>query len=141
TNDAGPGSLRQTILNANADPGPHTITFQIAGAGLQTINVSSPLPPITNTVIIDGYSQPGASPNTLIVGDNAVPLIELNGANAGFNTHGLEIRSANSTVRGLIVNRFGFFGIVFSGPAATGDRLEGNFIGTNAGGTAARRNR
>jgi hypothetical protein len=141
TTDAGAGSLRQAILNANADPGSHTITFQIPGAGLHTINVNSPLPPITNTVVIDGYSQPGASPNTLTVGDNAVPLIELNGANAGFDTHGLEIRSANSTVRGLIVNRFGFFGIVFSGPGATGDHMEGSFIGTNATGTAALGNR
>jgi hypothetical protein len=137
TNDAGPGSLRQAILNANADPGPHTITFQIAGSGVHTIYVSSALPPITNTVVIDGYTQPGASPNTLAVGDNAVPLIELNGASAGFDTHGLEIRSANSTVRGLIVNRFAFLGIYFVGPGATGDRLEGNFIGTNATGTAA----
>jgi hypothetical protein len=30
-------------------------------------------------VVIDGYTQPGATPNTLAIGDNAVLLIELKG--------------------------------------------------------------
>jgi len=33
TNEAGPGSLRQAVDDANANPGPDTITFNIAGAG------------------------------------------------------------------------------------------------------------
>ena len=39
-----------------------------------------PLPTIEEPVIIDGYSQPGARPNTLAVGNNAVLKIELSGA-------------------------------------------------------------
>ena len=50
---------------------------------MQTISPLTALPTITDPVIIDGYTQPGASANTLAVGDNAVLLIELNGANAG----------------------------------------------------------
>ena len=42
------------------------------------IQPPTPLPAITHSVIINGYSQPGASPNTLAQGDNAVILINLN---------------------------------------------------------------
>ena len=52
-------------------PRPDAITFSIPGSGVQTISPASPLPTITDPVIIDGYSQPGASPNTLAVGNNA----------------------------------------------------------------------
>src|SRR5947208_2059572 len=44
TNDDGPGSLRQAILDANAAVnvgGPDEIHFNIAGSGVQTINVGS----------------------------------------------------------------------------------------------------
>jgi hypothetical protein len=57
--DAGPGSLRQAILDSNADAGPDTITFQIGGGGVQTIRPTSQLPALTNPVVIDGTSQPG----------------------------------------------------------------------------------
>src|SRR5205807_1501123 len=70
TNDSGPGSLRQTILDTNANPGLDTISFCIIGAGVHTISPTSALPTITDTVVIDGYTQPGASPNTLAVGEN-----------------------------------------------------------------------
>ena len=33
-NDSGPGSLRQAIIDANAIPGPNTITFAIPGSGV-----------------------------------------------------------------------------------------------------------
>src|SRR5690349_9027375 len=57
-----------------------TIAFSIPGSGVQTIIPASPLPTITDPVIIDGYTQPGASPNTLSAADNAVLLVELNGS-------------------------------------------------------------
>ncbi len=42
--------------------------------------VNSDLPTInTNAAIIDGYSQPGASKNTLANGDNAKLAIAING--------------------------------------------------------------
>src|SRR4051794_22104249 len=56
TNDAGPGSLRQAILAANARPGPDVITFAIAGGpgagGWHSIVVESLLPPITDPVTL-----------------------------------------------------------------------------------------
>src|SRR5687767_10621817 len=71
TNDSGPGSLRQAILDANATAVSDTIEFDIPAAGVQTITPLTSLPSITETVNIDGYTQTGASPNTLAVGSDA----------------------------------------------------------------------
>ena len=73
-NDSGSGSLRQAIDTANQTPGPDTIAFNIAAGGLETITPQSMLPAITDPVIIDGTTQPGFA---------GIPIIELNGANAG----------------------------------------------------------
>src|SRR6185312_1714267 len=75
TKDSGPGSLRQAILDVNANSGTDVITFDIPGTGTQTIQPLSPLPWITNAVTIDGWSQPGFA---------GTPLIEINGSLAGF---------------------------------------------------------
>ena len=81
TNDSGPDSLRQALLDANSHPNSagsiDQIVFNIPGAGVQTITPATALPQITEAVLIDGYTQPGASANTLAVGGNAVLLIEL----------------------------------------------------------------
>ena len=124
TNDAGAGSLRQAILDANAQAGTQTINFNV-GSGLQTINLLSPLPLITDPLVIDGTTQPGYA---------GVPLIELNGVNAGA-TGGLAITAGNSTVRGLIINRFNGNGILLQNNG--GNVIQGNYIGLNAGGTSA----
>ena len=128
-----PNSLRAAILNANNSVGADTITFNIPGSGVRTITPPAPLPTITSPVTIDGYSQPGASPNTLPVGNNGVLLIELNGTSAGA-TPGLNITASNCVVRGLVINRFFDSGIGLS--TNSFNRIEGNFIGTNAAGTA-----
>src|SRR3954454_8226513 len=75
TLDAGPGSFRQAILDANARAGSDTISFNISGSGVHTIAPTTELPAITSPVIIDGYTQPGSSTNTLAIGDNAVLLV------------------------------------------------------------------
>ena len=82
---AGQESLRQAIEDANADtsPGVDTIDFDIPGQGVQTITLASDLPSVTRPVIIDGYSQPGSSPNTLVAGDNAVLTVQLTGSSSG----------------------------------------------------------
>src|SRR5882724_5462407 len=66
-----------------------TINFNIPGAGVHTIQPTSALPTTTHPVVINGYSQPGASANTLPVGNNAVLLIEIDGSNAGIVPGGL----------------------------------------------------
>ena len=79
TNDSGAGTLRNAILLANSTPGADLIDFNIPRAGLHTISPNSGLPPITDPVTMDGYTQPGSSRNTLLNGGNAVLQIELNG--------------------------------------------------------------
>src|SRR5438132_11572049 len=81
TNDGGAGSLRQAILNANANPGVDTIKFNLPVGFNQTISPGSGLPPITDPVIIDGYSQFGTSPNNQADGDSAALSVEIDGTN------------------------------------------------------------
>jgi hypothetical protein len=131
-------TLRAAIQEANATREADTINFNIPAAfrdpntGVATISPNSALPPITEQVTIDGYTQPGSSPNTLAVGDNTVLKIELNGG--GGDRDGLEItNSSGSVIRGLVVNRFDN-GIDILGDSV-GNRIEGNFIGTDPTGT------
>ncbi len=133
-------TLRAAIQEANATPGADTINFAIEQTGVQTIEPNSPLPIITDPVTIDGYTQPGASANTLAEGNNADLKIQLNGIDAGANVSGLEIRASNSTIKGLVINRFSSHGVIIRGSGVTGNFIEGNFIGTNVGGTEDRGN-
>jgi hypothetical protein len=122
TNDSGPGSIRQAILDANSNPGADAINFRIPASGVSTIRPQSMLPEITDPVTLDGTTQPG------FVGK---PLIELNGASIGVESFGLAISAGTSVVRGLAINSF-------AGGVAWGvngnNALEGNFIGTDAQG-------
>jgi parallel beta-helix repeat protein len=140
TADAGPCSLRQAILDANASPGPDDIRFAISGSGVQTIQPLSPLPTMKEQTHVDGYTQPGARLNTRADTDDAVLLIELDGRFAG-PADGLTVRFVGGTVRGLIINRFDGNGIRMqpdvSGRLAFLNVIEGNFIGTDPSGTLA----
>ena len=137
TNDSGSGSLRQAILDANS-MGGGTITFSITGMGVHTIGPLTVLPPITQSVIIDGTTQPGwmANTNPPTMGLNTVLVIELSGAMAPPNSNfsGLTINADNCTVRGLVINSFQHDAIDV---VSNGNVIAGNFIGTNATGTAA----
>jgi parallel beta-helix repeat protein len=130
TADSGPGSLRQAILNADAASGVQTIDFAIPGSGVHTITPLSALPTITAPVTLDGTSQPGFA-----VGQ---PVIELNGGLAGSATRGLDIAAGGSTVRGLVINRFGESGIYLE--SGNGNTIQGNYIGTDPTGTVAEGN-
>ena len=76
TNDSGPGSLRQAILNANANPGTDTITFAPGLSG--TIVLTSGELHITDDVTIDG---PGANLLT-IDGNNASRIFDVDDGNS-----------------------------------------------------------
>jgi hypothetical protein len=125
-----PGSLRDAITRVNADtnPGIDTINFAI-GSGPQTIKLGYyALPAIKHSVLIDGTSQPGFA---------GKPLIELDGTTASYNGgNGLLISAGNSTVKGLVINRFHNDGILLTGSTG-GDVIEGNYIGTDVTGTVA----
>ncbi len=139
TADSGPGSLRQAITDANAGGScapSATITFNIAAAGPQTISPGSPLPTVACQTTIDGYTQPGASANTLSSSNNATLLIALDGTSMTPPAPGLTLTASNTVIRGLVIKRFiGQPGISIQG--GTGVRIEGNFIGTDATGTVA----
>src|SRR5438552_15344623 len=68
TNDSGAGSLRQAILDANANAGDDTIAFNIPGSGVQTIALSSSLPTasVAGGLTVDGTTQPGYAGTPLI---------------------------------------------------------------------------
>jgi hypothetical protein len=133
-------TLRAAIEQTNATAGADTINFAIPGTGVKTISPGSPLPPLTEQVTIDGYTQPGASPNTKAVGSDAALKIVLNGTNVsgpGFEIPGF---SSNNLIKGLVINRFtGAAGIAIHG-TSVGNRIEGNFIGTDVTGTLDRGN-
>jgi CSLREA domain-containing protein len=131
-------TLRAAIEQANAaGPGVAAIgiVFDIPGAGPHTIQPTTALPTITIPVIIDGYTQPGASLNTLPDGNNALLLVELDGSSAGPGANGLTISAGESTVRGLVINRFAANGIAML--TAGNNVIAGNFIGTDTTGTVA----
>jgi len=140
-------TLPAAIEQANATPGADTIKFNIPGTGVKTISPLEELPNIKEAVTIDGYSQPGSSPNTLAKGTNAKLLIELDGSNIDAFADGLDINASNVTVRGLVINSFNGdpddafddAGIEIIGDL-TGVKIEGNFIGTDATGQVDRGN-
>ena len=136
-------TLRAAIEESNDTSGADTINFNIGGtASVKTINVGSSglgaLPDITEAVTINGYTQSGASANTndLSQGSNAVLKIQVNGINAGTFSDGLLITASNSTIKALVINRFFDNGVQIDGSGATGNKVEGNRIGTKADGSS-----
>jgi hypothetical protein len=145
---AGTGTLRQAIVDANnasTAGGPSLIAFAIptSDGGYSsanrafTIQPDAALPTITAPVVLDGYTQPGASPNTLADGDNAVLSIDLDGGNLkGTSAAGLDIR-AQSDVRGLDVTNWDGYGIWLDrrdSLSSSNSTVAGNFIGTDVHG-------
>jgi uncharacterized repeat protein (TIGR01451 family) len=146
TNDTGAGSLAQAITDANSQAlvggVPNKIAFDIPGTGLHKITLHTPLPTLTNPVIINGYTQPGASPNTNPIDqpDNAVLQIQLDGSQVSY-AQGLVVGkgAAGSTIEGLVITGFNSQ----SGTAITlsdtdgGNHVVGNFIGLDPTGQVA----
>jgi hypothetical protein len=93
TNDSGPGSLRQAILDMNAaGAGPHTIVFNVYGQ----ITLLSSLPAITNSdVTIDG--------------ENKITL-NSNGTNPIINP--FDIYGSNVTVRNFRITNNGDINVI-----------------------------
>ena len=95
TNDGGPGSLRQALLDANAAPDADTIEFNIGAGGPKTILPATALPDVLNPVTIDGTTQPLFSDS---------PLIEIEGSVAG----GLVIRADDTTIQALTISNVAY---------------------------------
>jgi hypothetical protein len=157
--DGPPGSLRAAINAANGASGPAEIVFDIPttdpgynpttgafvikpiSSGTQAELLAFALPYIGNTITIDGYTQPGASPNSLITSDNAVIKIQIDGSlTTTPGNDGLEpFDDDGSTIRGIsftawtsyYVNNGGSSGACGVEAFGVGDYIEGNFLGTD----------
>jgi hypothetical protein len=144
-------SLRGALTAANQTTAADSIVFDIPStdAGFQPAsghwlilvgNVA--LPGIEAPVLIDGYSQPGATENTLTPDDgglNATLKIELRPDGASNQQAGLAISpnffdQAASTIRGLDISRFP---VQIDLHGSSAHRIEGCFLGTDILGTSA----
>ncbi len=117
TSNAGPGSLRQAMLDANdenSNPGSDIIAFDVPGSAVPKITVTSELPTITAPLAINGTSQQPAG------------RVELSGGGAVAN--GLVVNSSGSTIRGLVINGFINTGITIS---ADDTIVRGCIVGLN----------
>ena len=143
TNDAGAGSFRQALLDANANAGLDSIYFNIAGTGPHTIQPVTLFPLITSPVLIDGITQSGASCSGggLWSGAGHTLMIELDGSALTVSTQsGLELRSGSqgSTIMGLVINNFPSSGIRVDNSGNT--TISCNYLGTDVTGTLDRGN-
>lgn len=142
TNDTGTGSLRDAIDLANSNPGPDTIEFNIpptdpnCAAGVCTIQPVTDLPPLTDDgTTINGYPNMGA---THASGSTPATLkIVLDGTNT--IARGLEIRSSDNVITGLVIQGFTLYGIDINRyiTGANGNVISGNHVGTDVPGTTA----
>ncbi len=130
TNNTGAGSLRQAILDANADVNIDTVKFNIptsdanynASTGVFTITVTGDSLPVidNNVLVIDGYSQRKftSNSNTQLfgtggtVGIDGLTLDKVDGPeieirDGGQFIWGLHFSSDYATVRGVAISSFG----------------------------------
>ena len=160
-NDNGQGSLRAAMALANHHAGADTITVA-PGVGQLTIKPQTPLPPLTNTVTVNGDGRiaisdtftkgyalvlaGGSGGSTLegitvyglgILAESAGTLLEQDGIYYYFShtkgKHGLVIQSGNNTVEGSTVFGISGGGIVIQPPS--GRAARGNHIVGNTIGT------
>jgi hypothetical protein len=89
TDDAGPGTLRQAITDANAASGPDTITITATG----TITLATPLPSLTDDVEIAG---PGASQLSVDANDTGAVFV----VNGGVAATIRNLTATNGTIGG-----------------------------------------
>ncbi|MGN6543573.1 MAG: DUF4347 domain-containing protein, partial [Aureliella sp.] len=131
TNDSGAGSLRQAILDANANVGADTIAFNITGTGVHTINLLSLLPTITDQVTIDATTDDSFAAN------GSKPAIIIDGNNLAGDGLVLTSTADGSVIRGLVIRDFGSDGIEIQA-GSDNNTIAGNYIGRlNASGTDA----
>lgn len=95
-------TLRSAIQESNALAGDDVINFNIAGVSPHTISPLTPLPIISQTVTIDGCSQPDADCTVIPY----VLTIEISGVNAPANP-GFDIELVQDVlIKGLVINHF-----------------------------------
>lgn len=135
--EAGTCTLRAAIQEANQSPTEDTIAFgDISSGGEGSILPRSVLPSITETVVIDGTTEPnyteGGGPVVVVAGDSL----------SGGSKDGLDFFAENaseSTVRSIALVNFPGEGLeVHNG--VNGLTIEGCYIGVAADGSTAKGN-
>ena len=124
--DSGIGSFRQAILDANANAGSDQIVFNNPGADYPIFQPLSPLPKMTDPVVLDATSEPGFVNR---------PIVTLDGSKAGPDASGLVLLGGQSVVEGFVITGFSNYGIVIA--QGGGDLVSGNYLGVNATGQTA----
>ena len=135
TGSGSSGDLRYCITQVNKNSGTQIIDFAIAGTGVQTIKLVSPLPTITEPVTIDGTSEGSAQDQS---GYNGTPLIDLDGTALTTSQTALTVAGGGSAIEALAINNTP--GTAVALQSAGGDAVFGCFIGTTADGTKAAAN-
>ena len=130
TSDGGFGSLRFAINYANTHPNaegmPDTISFDLGGEQpVYRITLASPLPVVTDPVVIDGTTQPGYYGRPVVIIDGRYLSREIAGAD------GLAIAAGYSEVRGLAIVNIPGNGLVLRDGDA--NVVRANWIGLDPG--------
>jgi len=131
TTGVAPCSLRDAITFANANAGADEIHFAI-GSGPQTITLSSALPAITDSVKIDGSTQPGGSPAVSRRPTSPIdrPLIALD---AGDFASGLSASGGVNEISDLLIINVV---VGFAATGATTNTVQNCWIGLGPDGRA-----
>lgn len=108
TDDAGPGSLRQAVLDANASLIKDTIHFNIPGEAPHTITLIDDLPQMTRSIVIDGNTQPangyvGENKKIRLVGDRGGWALVFGGQDS--EVYGMHLTDFSS---GFVFTQTGF---------------------------------
>ena len=117
-------TLREAVNSAEAHPGPDAIQFAIPGSGLQTIALAASLPDISDSVTIDGTTQPGWSAGH--------PVIQI--SDGGTGAWAIRVTGGSATIRGLIINGYS---IQITLTGGSGHVIAGNYLATDSAGTSA----
>ncbi len=130
-------TLRSAILESNSRPpayydSVYTINFSLAGGGAQTITLADNLPEIKYPILINGFSQTGASVNTAAFGQTVNSVIKMN-INCN-NKAGILVNGTGTILQGLAVYNA-------SGPAiyiydGSGNTVKGCYVGIQQTGLA-----
>jgi hypothetical protein len=144
TSNANAGSLRQALLDAEATPGPNGIVFAIPGAGCpKVITVATPLPEITQDLVIDGSSQSGSVRGDSETTFDAQVCVLLQSGAGLSPDNGLTVADeapagSSATVIGMGFSGFGGTALDLRGGG--GHRLYGNQFGGTIGPTTLQDN-
>ncbi len=131
TADAGPGSLRQAILDANANGGGDFIEFNFStGTAPFIITTATPLPQITGSLFINGYSEPASVQGP--IGARTI-TVQIDGNDLVSPI--LEVQADNVTIAGLSLVNSGGPGI-FMENYLTALRVWGCYIGAGIDGNS-----